>query len=279
MAVERESWRARLLQDVFRVLVFAVVVGGVAAAVYFPPRTSPQWLDVIARVFAGFTAELLAIALFRLVLPTPRRGAHRIAKDGQYAAWLLSAAFAEVAMHPALRFPFWFLHSTRVLYLRALGARVSWGASLHEQVNIREPALFAVGTGSQIEPGVTVEAALHGAGRVRVGPVTIGEGCLIGAHAILLPGSTIGHDARIESGAIVGEDARVGVQAVVGAGARLGQEVDLGSYTSVGAGAIVAQGVVVGDRGRIAPGAVVERDTKIGEREVWGGTPAVRLKG
>ncbi|MEQ8983359.1 MAG: hypothetical protein RL846_35785, partial [Deltaproteobacteria bacterium] len=188
MAVERESWRARLLQDVFRVLVFAVVVGGVAAAVYFPPRTSPQWLDVIARVFAGFTAELLAIALFRLVLPTPRRGAHRIAKDGQYAAWLLSAAFAEVAMHPALRFPFWFLHSTRVLYLRALGARVSWGASLHEQVNIREPALFAVGTGSQIEPGVTVEAALHGAGRVRVGPVTIGEGCLIGAHAILLPG-------------------------------------------------------------------------------------------
>lgn len=276
MTVERESWRARVLQDVLRLVVFGLVVSAMVAAVYLPPVTSPRWLDLVGRAIAAIAAELFAISVLRLVIPTPRPGAHRIERNSEYSMWLVSAAFAEVAMHPALRFPFWFLHSTRVLYLKALGARVSWGASLHGHVTLREPALFSVGAGSQLEPGVTVEAALHGAGRVRVGPVTIGHGCLIGAHAILLPGTTIGHDARIEPGAIVGEDARIGVQAVVGQGARLERNVDLGSYTSVGAGAIVAEGVRVADRGRIAPGAVVARDTQIGERETWSGSPARR---
>lgn len=277
MAVERESWRARVLQDVFRILVFGIITAVVLLAVVLPPPTTPRAVDIGGRLLAALAAHLFSVSLLRILIPVPRRGAHKVGRNREYAKWLVSTAFTEVAMHPTMRFPYWFLHSTRVLYLRALGARVSWGASLHAGALIREPALFSIGTGSQLEPGVTVEAALHGAGRVRVAPVTIGEGCLVGAHAILLPGSTVGHDARIEPGAIVGEDVRVGVAAAVGQGARLERDVDLGSYTAVGAGATISEGVKVGDRGRIAAGAVVQRETQIGERERWEGAPAKRV--
>lgn len=278
MAVRREPWRVRVLQDGLRLVYLTVIVGAVVAGVVLPGRAYPLWRDVLGRVVVGLSAQILVLALLRMVVPRPPSGSHKVGRNRDYFRWLASVSFAEVALHPLLRFPFWFLHLTRVLYLRALGAQLSVGVSLHEQIVVREPSLISLGSGSQLEPGVIIEVALHGAGRIRVGQVTIGQGVLIGAHSILMPGATIGHDARVEPGAVIGEDVKVGVGAFIGEGAHLEQGCDLGSYVAVGTGAIVGVGVKAGDRARIEAGAVVEPGTIIKERERWTGAPARRVE-
>jgi acetyltransferase-like isoleucine patch superfamily enzyme len=258
---------------------FGLLAAGAGSAAWFPQRTSPAWLDTGARVLAFLCAELVILALLREIVPRPRPGAHKIGGDKEYVRWLVSQAFTEVAMHPLVRLPFWSFHTSRVLFLKALGARIWFKVGFSPHTIIREPALVSIGAGSQLEPGVTIEAALHGAGRIRVAPVIIGQGCLVGAHAILMPGATVGHDVRIEPAAIIGEDVRVGVGASIGEGVRLEKGVDLGSYASIGTGAIISEGVRIGDRAKVAPGAIVEPHTEIGERELWEGAPAQRVIG
>jgi acetyltransferase-like isoleucine patch superfamily enzyme len=277
MAVRREPAKGRFLQDALRLSFFALVFSGSIAAAYHPKPTQPWWLDAAGRVGAFFFAELLILAVLRELIPRPAAGAHKVGKDSTYVRWLVSQAFNEVALHPIIRLPFWTFHTTRILYLKALRARVSFHVGLSYDTTIRDPSLLAIGRGSQLEPGVTIEAALHGAGRIRIAPVSIGEGCLIGAHSILMPGATVGHDVRIEPAAIIGEEVRVGVGASIGEGVRLEKGVDLGSYASIGTGAIISEGVRIGDRAKVAPGAIVEPHTQIGEREQWEGAPAQRV--
>jgi acetyltransferase-like isoleucine patch superfamily enzyme len=279
VAVRREPFKARLLQDALRLVVWALLAGGASFAAYFPPPTSPRWLDASARVMSFLFAQLVILAVLRELVPKPTPGAHKVGNDREYIRWLLCQAFTEVAMHPLVRTPFWAFHHTRVLYLKALGARVSFDVGLSTYTVIREPVLVSIGAGSQLEPGVSIEASLHGAGRIRIAPVIIGQGCLVGAHSILMPGATVGHDVRIEPAAIIGEDVRVGVGASIGEGVRLEKGVDLGSYASIGTGAIISEGVRIGDRAKVAPGAIVEPHTEIGERELWEGAPAQRVVG
>jgi acetyltransferase-like isoleucine patch superfamily enzyme len=277
VAVNRLPARFHLLHDLFRLVFLAIIVAAVGFVVSFPAARSPAWIDWIGRVLLGLSTEILVLALLREAVPRPEIGKHIVGPNWSYMRWLMSSSFADVAMHPVIRFPFWLFHFTRVLYLKALGAKISWRVGFHEDFVLREPSLVAIAPGAQFEPGVILEAALHGAGRVRISPIIIGGGCLVGAHAILMPGATLGHDATVAPGVFVGEDVHVGVGAKIGEGATLEKGVDLGSYTTVGTGAIVSEGVRVGDRARIASGALVEPHTEIGEREIWGGAPARRV--
>lgn len=278
MAVKREPRRVRLLQDILRLLFAALIIAAVVSAAVLPPPVEPHALDILGRALAGIAAELAALMVLREIVRRPPAGWFRITVNSDYIRWLLSTTLSEVAWFPLFRLPFWFLHFTRVLYLKALGANIAWSSSFHGDITVRDPALLKVGAGAQLEPGVVLEAGLHGAGRVRVGEISVGPGCLVGAHALVLPGASLGDDVRVEPATVIGEDVRVGVGCTIGEGARLERGVELGSYTTVGTGAIVSEGVKVGDRARIAPGAMVQPDTVIGEREVWCGVPA-RPKG
>lgn len=274
VAVVREPGSVRLLQDILRIVFAGLILAAVGAAAVLPPPVQPPALDTFGRVLAALAAELFTLMVLRELVRRPEPGWFRITVNRDYVRWLLSSTLTEVAWHPLLRLPFWYLHATRVLYLKALGADLAWSASFHAQLVIRDPALLRIGAGAQLEPGVILEAGLHGAGRVRVGAISVGPGCLVGAHALVLPGASLGDDVRVEPATVIGEDVRVGVGSTIGEGARLERGVDLGSYVTVGTGAILSEGVRVGDRARIAPGALVQPDTQIKEREVWAGVPA-----
>ena len=264
-------------QDVLRGLIWVILASPVVLLQARLGSVEPWWLDLALRAATGYLTVFLVIASLRYGLPAPRAGSFRLAAEPEYLAYLVSSTFAEVAMHPLVRGPFWFLHATRVAYLKILGADVAWTASFPSSIEVRNPALLTLGPGCQLESGVVIETALHGAGRVRVDQVVVGEGCLVGAHVLLMPGCTLGHRARIEPATVVGEGARVGVGATIQEGARLERRVDLGSYASVGTGAILSEGVRVGDRARVQPGAWVQADTAVPERETWAGVPARRL--
>ncbi len=274
MAVKREPTSIRILQDVLRVAFGAALAGVVYAAASLAPPILPLWLDLVSRVMAGLAGALTLLMVMREVVPAPRPGSFLVTFNRDYLRWLFSSILSEMTWHPVVRAPFWYLHVTRVLYLKAVGADVAWGASFHAELTVRDASLVHIGAGAQLEPGVVLEAGLHGAGRVRVGEVRVGEGCLVGAHVLMLPGSSIGLDTRIEPATVIGEDVVIGVGCMIGEGARLERGAAIGSYVTVGTGAIVSEGVRVADRARIAPGALVLPDSRIGEREVWAGVPA-----
>jgi carbonic anhydrase/acetyltransferase-like protein (isoleucine patch superfamily) len=262
-----EPIRRRILADSVR-LAFAAIILLSVASVLLLPTVTPAWRDVFGRVVAGFTVELVAIALLRQVLPRPAPGLHRVGKSDDHVVWLLSAALAEVAMARPFRGPYWLLASTRCLYLRALGAEIAWSASVAPDVVIRDPVLVRIGAGARLEPGACLDTVVHEAGRIHVGQISVGHDVTLGQQCVVLPGASIAHEARIGAGAIVGVEARVGIGASVGARAVIGDRVLLGAYAVVGAGAVIAEGAQIGDRARIMPGAVVPHDTVVNDREV-----------
>jgi acetyltransferase-like isoleucine patch superfamily enzyme len=273
--IRREPPAVRIAEDLLRVLFFGVVLFVAVFSVMSVPPTSPPWLAVLRRIVAGLGSEILCLALLRLMIPKPRSGSHLVGFNSSYLGWQVSTVFAEVAMHPVLRAPFWFLYATRFIYLRALGANIAWGVSLPPDLRFRSPSLVTIERGAQVEPGVTFENAIHAAGRVHVEPIGIGGGTLIGAHSTLMPGASIGHDARVGPGVYIGAHARVGVSAAVGEHAVIAEGVDVGSYAKIGPGSVLSKGVIIADRARVLPGTVVPEDVQIGEREVWEG-PAPR---
>lgn len=212
---------------------------------------------------AGVLAHGLALGGLRLLLPRPRAGEHLVVSRGPYLVSALNRALAEVALLPLFRGPIWFLHFGRLLHLRLLGARLAWDVAVPGRLQVQDPALLEVGSGTVLEGGVIIESVTLRAGRAHVAPVRIAERCVLGAHSLLLPGVSIAHDVRIEPGAMLANDVMVGVAAIVGPGARLARGVQIGAQASVGAGAVLAEGVVLGERARVAAGAFVPPGMRI----------------
>lgn len=269
MTLRREPFHARLLADVLRLAYLGVIGLSVAAALVLLPRVYPLWRDVAGRLVAVLATQILAVALLRQVTPKPLDGLHRVGANSAYLRWLMSSVLSEVAQRGLVRAPFWFLHGTRCLYLRALGADLAWRVSIPIDVVIREPSLVAIGSGAQLESGVKLESTSFGEGRIQVGTISLGEGCLIGAHAVVLGGASIAHDARVGAGALIAQDARIGFAASIAARAVIGERAEVGSYAVIGAGAVIGEGAHVGERARVLPGSTVPPGRKIAEREVW----------
>lgn len=118
-----------------------------------------------------------------------------------------------------------------LLDLKGINARIEPGAILREQVSIGDGAVVmmgavinigaVVGPGSMIDMGAVlggraiVGARCHiGAGAVLAGvvepasakPVTVADGVMIGANAVVLEGVSVGENAVVAAGAVVTED-------------------------------------------------------------------------
>ncbi|HRH82272.1 MAG TPA: hypothetical protein PLW81_14625 [Thiobacillaceae bacterium] len=82
----------------------------------------------------------------------------------------------------------------------------------------------------------------------------------------------------LEDGCVIGEGAIVACHAMA-RGRFLLRGVRVGRGATVGGGAILMHGVTIGAGAVVLPGSLVMADSEIPEGEVWGGLPAVRIKG
>lgn len=273
MVVREPAW-VRWLRDSLKLSFFLLIVGAMAVPFVFLPARHAILLDLPMRIVAAMLTQLLLLAILRELLPKPTAGSHLIAFKAPFLRWLVSSAFASVALLPLLRGPYWWLSMGQLLYLRILGAKLSVKTSLCPHMELGDPALVTIGAGAQLEPGVILETADFGAGRVRVAPVHIGPGCLIGTRSLLMPGASVADDSRLGPNVVIGASSKVGVGASLAAGVNLDANVTLGSYVSIGPAAILADGSRVGDRARIAAASWVPADSQISDRERWAGNPA-----
>jgi len=99
--------------------------------------------------------------------------------------------------------------------------------------------------------------------------VTLAEGVVVGARAVITTNVSIGHHTHLNVGSAVQHDSILGDFVTVSPGVFINGDVRVGHDVFLGTGAIVTRGCVVGDGAVIGAGSVVLSDVAAGSR-VWG---------
>ena len=272
--IQREPRIVHFLQDIWRIVFYLFFLTADISLFISLPVINPPWLDLAGRIVGCLLTHVLLVFLLGELIPKPPEGSLRVSRERKYLLWVISRSFSDVVTSALFVFPFRALHLTRYIYFRALGAKLAYDSTIDPSVNIQTPRLLAVDAGAQLEAGVKVENVVHAMGRVKISPVTISEGALVGAHVVLMPGATLGPNARVGPGAYIGPETCIGVGAKVGEGAILAAGVDLGSYVRIGAGCVIAEGVSIAENARVRTGSIIPPSTRIRAGEIWQGVPA-----
>lgn len=114
-------------------------------------------------------------------------------------------------------------------------------------------------------------SAVHSAAQVS-SSVTVADGCIVNAGAVVLPRATLQAHAIVHSGAVVEHDCVIGEGANIAPGAALAGRVQVGAWAYVYTGASVAPRIRIGAGAIVGAGAVVIRDVPDGVTVV--GNPA-----
>ncbi|WP_281532036.1 acetyltransferase [Anaerocolumna aminovalerica] len=118
--------------------------------------------------------------------------------------------------------------------------------------------------------------AIHPAAVISSLDVSIAEGTVVMANAVINPGSTIGKHCIINSGAVVEHDNIIEDFVHVSIGAKLAGTVHIGKATWIGVGSVVSNNISVCAECMIGAGAVVVNNIEnIG---IYVGVPAFRLE-
>lgn len=120
-------------------------------------------------------------------------------------------------------------------------------------------------------PGLRFIRAIHPSAQIG-SDVTIGEGTVIMAGAVVNPGARIGEFCIVNTRASLDHDSTMDHFSSLGPAAATGGGIRLGSYSNIGLGAMVIQEIAIGKHTIIGAGAVVFRS--IPDQVVAYGTPA-----
>lgn len=114
--------------------------------------------------------------------------------------------------------------------------------------------------------------AIHPSAIISRLDVTIGEGAVVCANAVINPSATIGSHCIVNTGACVEHDCKIGEFSHIAVGAKLAGKVRVGKRTWVGIGAAVRDKISICDDCIVGAGAVVVKD--IVEPGTYIGVPA-----
>ena len=118
--------------------------------------------------------------------------------------------------------------------------------------------------------------AVHPAAVISPLEVTVGDGTVIMANAVINPGASVGRHCIVNTAAVVEHDNRIGDFVHVSVGAKLAGVVSVGKSTWIGVGAAVKNATSICGGCMIGAGAVVVKD--ITECGTYVGVPARRIK-
>lgn len=154
------------------------------------------------------------------------------------------------------------------------GAVVSAGVSIGADCRIGCYAVIHEGT--IIGDGVRVDdhavlgklpmrAAASAVTTVReLPPLTIADGCLIGAHAIVYRGAVIGARVMLADQATVREDVTIGEMTIIGRGVTVENKVSIGSRCKIETEAYITALSSIGDGCFVAPEVTFTNDNFLG---------------
>ena len=124
--------------------------------------------------------------------------------------------------------------------------------------------------------GVRWHTAIHPTAVISKLDVTIGEGTVVMANAVINPGAVIGDHCIVNTAAVVEHDNKIEDYVHISVGAKLAGVVTVGQSTWIGVGATVKNATSICGSCMIGAGAVVVKD--IVEPGTYVGVPARRLQ-
>ena len=95
-------------------------------------------------------------------------------------------------------------------------------------------------------------------------PAEIGEGCIVGACAVIYRGSKLGPGVLVADQASVREDVEVGKHTIIGRGAAVENHTRIGNYVKIETNAYITAHSVVEDRCFVAPMVTMSNDNFLG---------------
>lgn len=125
--------------------------------------------------------------------------------------------------------------------------------------------------------GVKWYTAIHPSAEISNLDVSIGEGTVVMANAVINAGAHVGRHCIINSSAVVEHDNRLEGFVHISVGAKLGGTVSVGKATWVGIGSVINNNINICSKCMIGAGTVVIRD--IEEAGTYTGVPAKRKHG
>ncbi|MCL2773483.1 MAG: acetyltransferase [Oscillospiraceae bacterium] len=153
---------------------------------------------------------------------------------------------------------------------------------LDDIVFFDDKAVFIIGIGNNAvrkslseKYNVTWHTAIHPSASIGI-DVTIGDGTVIMANAVINPSAKIGRHCIINTGAIVEHDNVISDYVHISPNASLGGTVKVGECTHIGIGASVKNNITITNDCVIGAAAVVVKD--VVSKGVYVGVPARRIK-
>lgn len=128
---------------------------------------------------------------------------------------------------------------------------------------------------AQTMKGVIWYTAIHPKAVVSALGVTVGEGSVIAAGAVVNPGATVGKHCIINTNAVVEHDCTLGDYVHISVAAALGGTVAVGDSTWVGIGSAVRNNLSICSGATVGAGAVVVKN--IEEPGTYVGVPARKM--
>jgi acetyltransferase-like isoleucine patch superfamily enzyme len=181
-------------------------------------RTPLHWaLIVLAAVLVFNYGYLLALLLFRAMLPRPREGFY-VVRAGRRFHRQVVLFFLNLLLVKARYEPPWAVMFTSVLAntfpLRSLFARVfgprSRSTTMGDTMYMIDPYLVEIGRDVQLGFHCTIIAHVLDQRGLLIRRVRIGDGVIIGGESTIMPGTEVGHHAVVGARSLVRPDTRIG---------------------------------------------------------------------
>jgi carbonic anhydrase/acetyltransferase-like protein (isoleucine patch superfamily) len=187
-------------------------------------------------------ALILVVSLVRVCLPHLKPGVYKMSSPDHFKLYL-HMGLCNYVFTTSLIHHIQLMSLTRWLFYRGVGLKLDRSVMIAPGALIRDTNV-----------------------------VSIGKRSLIGGHAFI-----VGHVAVSLEEFIVG-NVEIGEDVIIGGCASLSPGNKIGSGALIGPFAILLPMVQVGESSRVLPNSVVTAGTVIPPNEMWGGTPARKIR-
>lgn len=186
---------------------------------FTPSATTPgRWVLIILGATLVFNfGYLIALLLFRLIIPYPREGLHKIGADGKVPPAIRQFMYNMLLVKARVDPPWAAMFSsvfTRVWPLGPLFARFfgphTTSTTLGDTIQLIDPHLIEAGKNVQFGFGCTIVAHHYDNRGLLIKKIKIGDQAVIGGECTIMAGVEIGHHAIVASRSVVSPDTKIG---------------------------------------------------------------------
>ncbi|GHO99661.1 hypothetical protein KSF_097090 [Reticulibacter mediterranei] len=188
-----------VLCGVLQLLIFfgySSLLGLISAQGYDWIYEAPSWTDLYLRAIFSVSAAFISLCCFPIVAKWLLIGRW---KAGEFPIWSLAyvrfwIVKALVHINPMILFAGTPLY---VLYLRALGARIGKNVTILSRTIPICTDLLTIGPGTVIRKNASFLCYRAHAGRIQIGPVTLGRDAYVGEMAVLDINTSMGNETQL----------------------------------------------------------------------------------